>query len=140
MMFPTNRMAHPNDRRTEFGNEAISVKRSYCRAKSGCKLAHMAATARRAKARNARERVLQPLAGEARSAAPIPRTQDRPIAPVSILSMGENVPVMMLARPRRKSQIRLMMKSQKRNTGSAEYGDQATPRQTSPSATIAGTA
>jgi hypothetical protein len=37
---------------------------------------------------------------------PIPRTHDRPTAPLSILSVGEYVPVMMLARPRRKSQIR----------------------------------
>jgi hypothetical protein len=38
------------------------------------------------------------------------------------------------------SQMRLMMKSQKRNTGSAAYGDQRMPRQTRPSATMAGIA
>ena len=127
---------------TEFGNEAFPVKEigPYLRARSGCKLAHMAATARSAKTRKARKRPHQPLAGEARRAAPIPKTQNRPTAPVSILSAEEKVPVMMWASPRRKSQIRLMMKSQKRNTESAEYGDQRAPPQTRPSATMAGIA
>ena len=111
----------PRSRRSELARIARQSATSRSCAMPGRKLTLKAMTCAASTRRHTTAALAALVPLRTRSPATSPRIDDNPTTSVIATSMGENVPEMTCAQPRRKSQIRLIISSQQQKQGSAVH-------------------